>query len=876
MSSINQIEAADKALAAQAATAAAQAAAAAAKAAATAQRAVAAVAPLGPAMLDARQRVALWVPSLVFGILYALFFLGLALTTLNPKAWSDVKAAVLGRKRRLRRPSADDECGAAEGCGGRAKTAALANGGAGHAAANGASGGEVRLTQIHRPVVLTWEGLGCAYNSPAGLVPVLQDVCGEARPGEMVALMGPSGSGKSTLLDMLAARKTLGRLTGSVLVNGKPRGPGFRHISSYVPQDDNLTPQMNVVETCQLYSALTLPAGTSPAAAAARMDEVLAAMGMGHARDRLVGGVLPGGLLLRGLSGGERKRLWVAVGILATPSVVFLDEPTTGLDSAAAVAVVNLLHRTVVDSGLTIISSIHQPCSAVWAAYDEVSLLARGRLLYFGPCAEMGSWFEGGLGLGPWNPAKHGILSDWALDLVSIEFTKPEGMGRSIEGPEELRAAARAFSRHYRAKRLAAPPAAAANGARKGKAAAPNGRARAGGDASDGAAPHDADSDGSAGSGRAVRSAAGGGDPELGGGRGWDEISKAAKYEAGGGEDEETDWAAAQPAPDWTAGIKEGADESDSLQRASWMTQFRTLVWRELLSMMRNPVDVAGRMLCFVLLACFMGLVFWNLDLGADGTRNRVNALFLHTMFLLLMPFVYLSMYANDRRVCVADFSARLYSVSAYYAAKQAAVLPFVSANVIISNLVVIGMVGLNTQPSAVFVLCAVSIVFYLLAQQVQSFASIVTPNQEAAFILTIAYTSINLLMSNFIMRFRDMAQHWVSGLRWLSAANYAFSALLANQFRGTAVSCRQGLNPELVGFLESLMPNARLLRTSAVQSMLLRPGDDCVLNLNAVLDYFGTTRPLWVYSLALVCYLLGVHALTFWGLLRLARKERR
>jgi ATP-binding cassette subfamily G (WHITE) protein 2 len=90
-------------------------------------------------------------------------------------------------------------------------------------------------------------------------------------------------------------------------------------------QEDNLTPQMNVVETCQLYCALTLPRGTPVPDAAARIDEVLRAMGMSHARDRLVGGVLPGGLLLRGLSGGERKRLWVAVGILATPSIVFLD-----------------------------------------------------------------------------------------------------------------------------------------------------------------------------------------------------------------------------------------------------------------------------------------------------------------------------------------------------------------------------------------------------------------------------------------------------------------------------------------------------------------------------------------------------------------------
>jgi len=93
---------------------------------------------------------------------------------------------------------------------------------------------------------------------------------------------------------------------------------------------------MSVLETCQLFTAFTLPRGTPAPRAAARIDEVLVAMGIHHARDRLVGGVLPGGLLLRGLSGGERKRLWVAVGILATPSVVFLDGGWWGLCRPAA------------------------------------------------------------------------------------------------------------------------------------------------------------------------------------------------------------------------------------------------------------------------------------------------------------------------------------------------------------------------------------------------------------------------------------------------------------------------------------------------------------------------------------------------------------
>jgi hypothetical protein len=62
----------------------------------------------------------------------------------------------------------------------------------------------------------------------------------------------------------------------------------------------------------------------------------------------------------------------------------------------------------------------------VWAAFDACALLARGLLMYFGPCGGMGTWFEAGAGLGPWRPAVHGIVSDWAMDLVSIEFAKPE------------------------------------------------------------------------------------------------------------------------------------------------------------------------------------------------------------------------------------------------------------------------------------------------------------------------------------------------------------------------------------------------------------------------------------------------------------------
>jgi hypothetical protein len=106
-----------------------------------------------------------------------------------------------------------------------------------------------------------------------------------------------------------------------------------------------------------------------------------------------------------------------------------------------------------------------------------------------------------------------------------------------------------------------------------------------------------------------------------------------------------------------------------------------------------------------------------------------------------------MTLYASDKRTCVQDFSGRLYSVSAYYAAKQVAVLPFLAANLLVTDLIAVGMVGMRTDPAALATLVGLSIVFYLLAQQVQSLVVILTPNQEAAFSVSIGFTAVQLLM---------------------------------------------------------------------------------------------------------------------------------
>jgi len=138
---------------------------------------------------------------------------------------------------------------------------------------------------------------------------------------------------------------------------------------------------------------------------------VLQEVGLAHARATIVGGTLPGGLMLRGLSGGERKRLSVASGILAAPTFLFLDEPTSGLDSFAALTVMGYLKRLAREHGRVVIASIHQPRSAIWQMFDAVTLLANGRLMYHGPRDEMTTWF-GSLGF-KYDPDLHGVASDW-------------------------------------------------------------------------------------------------------------------------------------------------------------------------------------------------------------------------------------------------------------------------------------------------------------------------------------------------------------------------------------------------------------------------------------------------------------------------------
>ena len=207
---------------------------------------------------------------------------------------------------------------------------------------------------------------------------VLDEVSGCLAPGELTAVMGPSGSGKTMLLNALAG--TIRISSGSISANDTVcTEPLMRVVHMVlVPQDDLLTPVLTPREA--LMEVGTLKASLGKHAAQRRADELLATFGLQECRDVRIG--YPDGS--GSISGGQRKRLSIALELMDSPSLICLDEPTSGLDAVATLSLVHLL-SSLANQGANVVATIHQPSTEAFLAFDSLLLLAKGKLCYRGP-----------------------------------------------------------------------------------------------------------------------------------------------------------------------------------------------------------------------------------------------------------------------------------------------------------------------------------------------------------------------------------------------------------------------------------------------------------------------------------------------------------
>ncbi|XP_016442240.1 ABC transporter G family member 32 isoform X2 [Nicotiana tabacum] len=195
---------------------------------------------------------------------------------------------------------------------------------------------------------------------------LLVNITGAFRPGVLTALVGVSGAGKTTLMDVLAGRKTGGIIEGNIHISGYPKKQEtFARISGYCEQNDIHSPCLTVVESLLFSAWLRLPSEVDIETQKAFVEEVMELVELSSLRGALVG--LPG---VDGLSTEQRKRLTIAIELVANPSVVFMDEPTSGLDARAAAIVMRTV-RNIVNTGRTIVCTIHQPSIDIFESFDE-------------------------------------------------------------------------------------------------------------------------------------------------------------------------------------------------------------------------------------------------------------------------------------------------------------------------------------------------------------------------------------------------------------------------------------------------------------------------------------------------------------------------
>ncbi|KAH9559455.1 hypothetical protein CY35_06G059200 [Sphagnum magellanicum] len=239
---------------------------------------------------------------------------------------------------------------------------------------------------------------------------ILDGVTGMVKPGEMLAIMGPSGSGKTTLLNALAARGLHAGVSGTISYNDLPYHKALKRRMGFVTQDDVLFPNLTVRETLMYAALLRLPNSLTRSQKISRAQDCIVDLGLERCQNTIIGGPF-----LRGISGGERKRVCIGHEILVDPSLLYLDEPTSGLDSTIALRIIQVI-KSIAQTGRTVLTTIHQPSSRLFHMFDKLILLSEGHTIYFGNARAASDYFSTKLGLVPQIPMNP---ADFVLDLAS-------------------------------------------------------------------------------------------------------------------------------------------------------------------------------------------------------------------------------------------------------------------------------------------------------------------------------------------------------------------------------------------------------------------------------------------------------------------------
>ncbi|CAJ1036426.1 ABC transporter/ABC-2 type transporter, putative [Leishmania lindenbergi] len=583
--------------------------------------------------------------------------------------------------------------------------------------------------------VLTWEDVSYTIGSTeeGDSRTLIRHVSGYAQSGEMLAVLGPSGAGKTTLLDILAQRKMGGKgsITGSILLNGAPiESTAFRRCSGYVQQDDLMHSYVTVEEAVRFSATLRTPQTVSTEELEMRVSRVLRQLGIDHVRHNCIGSAL-----VRGISGGERKRCAVAVEMVTSPPLLFLDEPTTGLDTFTALHLLTLL-RSLSRSGVAIIFSIHQPRFRIYETFDRILLLnGVGEEAYFGPAADaMGFLAEIGL-----SPSYLGNPADYLIDAVSVLPVEEE------EWLSHQQQQSVAVETMTDGSQLSLPPPPASSKERLERlssAASTQSRDIAAAFAS-------------------LRLAA--------------VLRQINKLQRS------------------SRAASLALTTAESPARAyyrSWPTQVSCIAMRYLRNRRRDPVATYVSITSAIIFAFLTGTIYYQVGNSQDSIRSRMGVLFFIMMISTFSSLGSLEMFLTDRAIYAREHRNGMYSTSAYYVGKVIQDIPIGVLVTFAFNVIVYFLVGLQHTVAKFLIFNGVSALVMLNGYALCLLMSNLAKDYSTANILTSLLLVLYLLPTGgMLVSLNNIPLVW-SWIKYVSFDRFAFSALVANEFEGLSLVC--------------------------------------------------------------------------------------
>lgn len=550
-----------------------------------------------------------------------------------------------------------------------------------------------------------------------GYKTILKCINGRFRSGELSAILGPSGAGKSTLMNILAGYKTgvIGRrMSGNVVINGKERNlRRFRKLSCYIMQDDQLLPHLTVLESMSVSANLKLGKEVDKAAKRIVIEEILETLGLVECSNTKTSD----------LSGGQRKRLSIALELVNNPPVMFFDEPTSGLDSSSCFQCISLL-KSLARGGRTIICTIHQPSARVFEMFDYLYTLAEGQCIYQGVIP----------GLVP-------FLSSMGLECPSYhnpaDFVMEVASGEHGDCVQKLVMAVNGGKCNYLNWNPAQPP---NNNSQTPNVASP---------------------------------------PEIS-----DDIAKESQPNGNvsstvppAGSTLTVPVTCATSLLDSDESLNKKHKHKTGFPTSSW-TQFYILLKRTFLTIMRDQTLTLMRLISHIVVGALIGLIYQGIGNDAHKVFSNSGCIFITVLFLMftaMMPTILT--FPVESSVFVREHLNYWYSLKSFYLAKTTADIPFQIFFSIVYTSIVYFWTGQPPETHRFLMVLLMCMLTSLVSQSIGLLIGAAMNVEKGVFLGPVCSVPF-VLFSGFFVNF-DTIPSYLQWLTYLSYIRYAFEGVM-------------------------------------------------------------------------------------------------